>query len=87
MAQDQSNPQKHKWWQRDSSVPVEPGYPWPEAAQSETAVSTSGDLCLLTPPKPDEQCPNCQQGTLAYDGLFLLTCNTCHKVAEGGCFT
>jgi hypothetical protein len=39
------------------------------------------------PLKPGDACPSCFVGTLDYDGLFLLTCDVCGKVAEGGAFT
>ncbi len=82
MAQKQENAATQYWWQKSSAALGAPGY----GVEEETAVAT-GNLCLLTPPKPGDLCPYCQQGTLAYDGLFLLTCNTCKKVTEGGCFT
>lgn len=36
---------------------------------------------------PGQRCPDCQKGTLAYDGLFLLTCSNCGYVAESGAFS
>lgn len=36
---------------------------------------------------PGKRCPTCRQGRLAYDSLFILTCNACGYVAEGGAFT
>ena len=36
------------------------------------------------PPRPGHTCPECGEGTLAYDGLFILTCDRCAYVAEGG---
>ncbi len=50
----------------------------------ETAVAPTCNTAL---PKPGEPCPHCGKGILAYDSLFLLTCSTCGKVAEGGAFT
>ncbi len=43
-------------------------------------------VCQI-PVKPGQICPNCGEGILAYDGLFLLTCPVCGHVAEGGVFT
>jgi ribosomal protein L37AE/L43A len=45
------------------------------------------DACQSAILKPGDACPSCIVGTLDYDGLFLLTCDTCGKVAEGGAFT
>ncbi len=78
---------KTYWWRKSSSAPKPKTYWWQEANKQETAVSADSDLCLLETPKPGDLCPYCQEGTLAYDGLFLLTCDKCKKVAEGGCFT
>lgn len=36
------------------------------------------------PPRPGHTCPECGEGTLAYDGLFILTCDRCGYVAESG---
>ncbi len=44
-------------------------------------------VCLLTSPKPGDDCPTCNQGKLVYDGLFILTCDRCGYVAESGCFS
>jgi len=38
-------------------------------------------------PQPGDTCPFCHTGKLHYDGLFLLICDHCNKIAEGGCFT
>ena len=35
-------------------------------------------------PRPGHTCPSCGQGVLAYDGLFVLTCDRCGYVAECG---
>jgi hypothetical protein len=43
--------------------------------------------CDAPTPKPGDPCPACNQGLLAYDSLFLLTCNRCGQVAESGAFT
>ncbi|PID85257.1 MAG: hypothetical protein CSB13_08955 [Chloroflexi bacterium] len=43
--------------------------------------------CHNPTPKPGEPCPNCTEGILAYDGLFVLTCARCGKAAENGAFT
>ena len=37
--------------------------------------------------RPGQPCPQCQKNTLAYDGLFMLTCSACGYVAESGAFT
>jgi ribosomal protein L37AE/L43A len=37
--------------------------------------------------QPGHTCPECREGVLAYDGLFMLTCPTCGYIAEGGAFT
>ncbi len=84
MRQEKRKMQKHYWWQEKSLLVTTPDY---DSTPTETAVYGSDDLCLLTPPKPGDLCPFCQKGSLAYDGLFLLTCSKCKKVAEGGCFT
>ena len=35
---------------------------------------------------PGERCPQCDEGVLQYDSLFVLTCPRCGYVAEsGGC--
>ena len=36
------------------------------------------------PPRPGQTCPECGEGTLAYDGLFILVCDLCGYVAESG---
>lgn len=36
------------------------------------------------PPRPGHTCPECGEGTLAYDGLFVLNCDRCGYVAESG---
>ena len=43
--------------------------------------------CAAPMPKPGDPCLACNQGILAYDCLFLLTCNQCGQVAESGAFT
>ena len=43
--------------------------------------------CHAKPPKPGDVCPECGEGLLAYDGLFVLTCEKCGKAAEAGAFT
>jgi len=37
--------------------------------------------------QPGHTCPECREGILAYDGLFMLTCPACGYIAEGGAFT
>jgi hypothetical protein len=37
--------------------------------------------------QPGHLCPDCREGILAYDGLFMLTCPACGYVAESGAFT
>jgi len=46
---------------------------------------TSPGSCLRK--KPGEPCTRCGKGVLIYDGLFLLTCQTCGFVAESGVFS
>jgi ribosomal protein L37AE/L43A len=36
---------------------------------------------------PGQTCPECKEGKLAYDGLFILTCSACGYIAESGAFT
>lgn len=52
-----------------------------------TAVSHDGAVCATRTPKPGDDCLICHQGTLAYDGLFVLSCDQCGQVAESGCFS
>jgi ribosomal protein L37AE/L43A len=37
--------------------------------------------------RPGHACPECREGILAYDGLFMLTCPACGYIAESGAFT
>ena len=37
--------------------------------------------------QPGHLCPECREGVLGYDGLFMLTCPACGYIAEGGAFT
>ncbi|MFL7837411.1 MAG: hypothetical protein ACK2T4_01155 [Candidatus Promineifilaceae bacterium] len=37
--------------------------------------------------QPGHTCPECGEGVLAYDGLFMLTCPACGYIAESGVFT
>ncbi|MCB9418341.1 MAG: hypothetical protein H6667_00935 [Ardenticatenaceae bacterium] len=63
------------------------------AAQAEETQADSywwrqkSSRCNAPAPKPGDLCPNCGQGVLDYDSLFLLTCNQCGQVAESGAFT
>jgi ribosomal protein L37AE/L43A len=43
--------------------------------------------CSSPDPQPGQICPTCNHGQLDYDSLFLLVCNHCGVVAEGGAFT
>ncbi|MBE2222727.1 MAG: hypothetical protein IAF02_14375 [Anaerolineae bacterium] len=43
--------------------------------------------CTASAPKPGDRCPTCDEGKLAYDGLFVLACSHCGKAAESGAFT
>ncbi|MEW5989084.1 MAG: hypothetical protein AB1791_20855 [Chloroflexota bacterium] len=43
--------------------------------------------CQTPHPRPGQPCPQCQQGILNYDNLFLLTCNHCGYIVEGSTFT
>jgi hypothetical protein len=70
------------WWRREKvhaeNRPAAGTYWWKEEAGPE-----EGDVCAIRP-RPGHRCPECGEGTLAYNGLFLLTCPECHYVAEGG---
>lgn len=37
--------------------------------------------------KPGDPCPHCPEGTLAFNGLFMLVCDRCQKTADSGGFT
>ncbi|MAT97348.1 MAG: hypothetical protein CL608_09420 [Anaerolineaceae bacterium] len=43
--------------------------------------------CSRPQPKPGDNCPNCHNGKLVFDGLFILTCDCCQHVADSGGFT
>jgi hypothetical protein len=43
--------------------------------------------CSHPQPKPGDVCPCCSAGHLAFDGLFILSCDHCHHVADSGGFT
>ncbi len=74
------------WWQQPNATAIAgPTYTLAKKTEPETAVAAP--LCLLRPPRPGDTCPFCQQATLAYDALFLLTCPTCGQIVEAGCFT
>ena len=45
--------------------------------------AAEGESCPIRI-RPGDTCPKCGNGTLAYDGLFLLTCDGCGYVAESG---
>ena len=47
------------------------------------AEPAEGEACAIRP-RPGHLCPECGEGILAYNGLFLLTCPECNYVAEGG---
>ena len=49
--------------------------------------STDQNACDTKSPKPGDLCTECEEGLLAYDGLFVLTCEKCGKAAEAGAFT
>lgn len=42
--------------------------------------------CALEP-REGFACPSCLLGELHYNGLFLLVCDNCGRVAEAGVFT
>jgi hypothetical protein len=44
-------------------------------------------ICKQPQLKPGDTCPNCGQGQLAFDGLFMLVCCRCQRVADSGAFT
>ena len=77
--------QQRYWWKKppaagQSRPAAEPaGYWW----KQDKAEAEEGEVCALRP-RPGQRCPECGQGTLAYNGLFLLTCPQCNYVAEGG---
>lgn len=37
--------------------------------------------------EPGQRCPECEEGILQYDSLFVLTCPRCGYVAESGVCT
>ena len=43
--------------------------------------------CSQAQPKPGDVCTHCGQGTLAFDGLFILACDRCQQIADSGGFT
>ncbi|MCA9933822.1 MAG: hypothetical protein H6662_09610 [Ardenticatenaceae bacterium] len=75
---------KQYWWKKSEEA-AETAVPQMTVSAKED--TQPGDLCLLTTPKAGDTCPFCHEGELHYDGLFLLVCNRCNKIAEGGCFT
>ena len=46
----------------------------------------TNESCQI-PSRPGQLCAECGQGRLAYDGLFILTCDHCGYVAESGAFS
>jgi uncharacterized protein (DUF983 family) len=43
--------------------------------------------CQRAQPMPGDPCPHCQEGTLVFNGLLMLLCDKCQKVADYGGFT
>ncbi|MEZ4643756.1 MAG: hypothetical protein R3E31_13670 [Chloroflexota bacterium] len=87
-----ANENKQYWWRREAPTPPASSvhYMWQSASNEETTEETAVSnpaVCLLTTPKPGDTCPTCNQGKLAYDGLFILTCEQCGYIAESGCFS
>jgi len=81
---EQTGARKKYWWKQ-----AEPGgdkgratngrqYWWKAQAEPE-----AGEVCAIRP-RPGHLCPECGEGTLAYNGLFVLTCPECDYVAESG---
>lgn len=44
-------------------------------------------VCKQPQLKPGDICPNCHEGKLAFDGLFMLVCSRCQHIADSGAFT
>jgi hypothetical protein len=44
-------------------------------------------ICKKPQLKPGDTCPSCHEGQLAFDGLFMLVCSRCQRVADSGAFT
>ncbi|WP_420642921.1 hypothetical protein [Candidatus Leptofilum sp.] len=45
------------------------------------------ERCAQPQPKPGDVCTHCGEGTLAFDGLFILACDQCQHIADSGGFT
>lgn len=73
------------WWKkveparREGQVDTE-RYWW-----KETETAAEKEVCAIRP-RPGQTCPECGERTLAYNGLFILTCPECQYVAEGGAY-
>lgn len=59
----------------------------PTAARQFWWRSQEDGTCQTKTPLAGDLCPECGHGYLAYDGLFVLACKKCGKVAEAGAFT
>ena len=62
----------------DEQTRLTPAYWW-QANRPKTVCEAS--------PRPDQLCPTCRQGRLAYDALFCLACPLCGFSAETGGYT
>lgn len=81
MSDERERTQTDYWW-KESALPAsaaapDGGYWWKETEDAEKTV------CAIRS-RPGQLCPECGQGTLAYNGLFVLTCPQCAYVAESG---
>lgn len=68
----------------DEKTKTRPTDHWWQPSKSKE--SGKKEACSV-PLKPGCTCPVCNEGRLAYDGLFILTCPACGHVAEHGVFT
>lgn len=55
--------------------------PWWRVERDEAAPNCGHEL------HPDDTCPVCGEGKLAYNGLFQLECRRCQAIADPGTFT
>ena len=59
---------------------------WPRQQWWQNTNRAGEDDCHATP-REGLPCPSCLLGTLHFNGLFQLICDTCERVAEAGVFT
>jgi len=76
---------REKYWWKQAEPAGDKGrasngreYWWKAKAEPE-----AGEVCAIRP-RPGYLCPECGEGILAYNGLFVLTCPACAYVAESG---